>query len=90
MPYKAITELQKREKPKLPNMDYDAEIMASCPACKTSSPFTYVGYDLGIFPQRMIELKGLTALLEEHGDKIILYNCASCSSSSSLARLKAN
>ena len=88
--YKAIKELEKREKADLPKMDYDAEIIGFCPACKTDTPFTYVGYDLGIFPQRMIETIGLARLVEKHGDKLILYDCSNCNSSASLARLKSN
>lgn len=88
--YKAIADLEKREELELPQMDYDLEIMGLCPACKKDSVFTYVGFDLGIFPEGMVKKIGLVALVEKHGDSIVLYDCSSCNSSSSLARLKAN
>ncbi len=86
--YKAIKELEKREKAKTPQMDYDIELSGKCPSCEVETTFIYVGHpNLEQFPAKLIESwGGLEAALE----KLILYECTNtkCKSASSLALLK--
>ncbi|MBS3171509.1 hypothetical protein J4449_02770 [Candidatus Woesearchaeota archaeon] len=89
MAYAALTHLKRKEAGTFSDK-YESVVKAFCGFCKTDRDFNYVGYDLGIFPQKMVELKGLPTLLAEYEDKIVLYDCSGCNSSITLGRLKVN